>query len=301
MKKKSFITAALVLSLMSLTACGTDEEKIELAADNETYNESITEPAAETEAATEAATEAVTESTTEAAESTAAETVTEPAATEAVSETSAETEAEESSKPEPVRSESGYNEFVLKEGLSSDYADLDNRCFSYDGKIYRLGETTLQDMIDDGVVPFSESDLKNAGNNVNRNRTTDYFKAVVSEFDRMQFQFSNFTDDSIQASECVLSFARWYTIDVPVESYDDEKNQRIIASANEAYEHIGLSFPFDLTMEQMKQANPEPTKEYENKLEYTRDSEKYFGKSGYAFDFSGKTGQVNSVTISWLP
>lgn len=302
MKKKSFITAALVLSLLSLTACGAGEENIELSAENETYNESVTEPAAETEEAeteevtTEAVTEIITEEVTSAASETVTEVVTETVTAESeISETSAET-----AKPGSGSSASGYAEFVLKEGLSANYADLDNRCFSYDGKIYRVGETTLQDMIDNGV-PFRESDLKNAGNNVNKSSVTDYYKVEVNRFNGMQFQFANFTDDDITASECVLKFARWYTLYVPNDAFDDERNQEIIALANDAYEHIGLSVPFNITIDQLKAANPDPTKESEVKLEYTSDAKKYIGRSGYVFDFHGGTGQVNGVAISWLP
>lgn len=301
MKKKSFITGVVVLSLLSLTACGTVEENTELIVESETYNESITEPAAETE---EAVTEEVTEIVTEAVTSTAAETVTEAvtdSVTEAVTTDGEVSEASaETARTESGSFASGYDDFVLKEGLSANYADLDNRCFSLYGKVYKVGETTLQQMIDDGI-PFRESDLKNAGNNVNKNRGTDIYKVEINRFNHMQFEFANFTDDDAVASDCVLKYARWYTLYVPASAYDDERNQEIIASANDAYKYIGLSVPFNLTKDQLKEANPNPTKESENKLEYTVDGEKYIGKSGYVFDFSGLTDQVNSVTITWLP
>ena len=69
-------------------------------------------------------------------------------------------------------------ETVTTANLGSKWIDLDNMQFSVNGKVYTLGKTTLQEMIDDGV-PFDENDINNAGNNVNPNYTSDSFEIVL--------------------------------------------------------------------------------------------------------------------------
>ena len=61
------------------------------------------------------------------------------------------------------------------------WADFDRMTFSVSGKTYTLGETTLQEMIDDGV-PFEEDDLANAGNNVNPNYESSSFNITLGEY-----------------------------------------------------------------------------------------------------------------------
>ena len=42
------------------------------------------------------------------------------------------------------------------EGVSDKYVDFDNMSFAYHGKLYTLGKSTLQDLIDDGTADFNE-------------------------------------------------------------------------------------------------------------------------------------------------
>lgn len=75
--------------------------------------------------------------------------------------TDGETEApdtEEASEPGEdtagsAMAAAGQEEFVPVAGLSENYADLENRSFAYNGQIFTLGESTLQDLIDGGF-PF---------------------------------------------------------------------------------------------------------------------------------------------------
>ena len=73
------------------------------------------------------------------AEKTTTAAATEEAATEAATTEEITTEA---------ATEAGFKH---AEGLSDIYADLDNRSFVLDGRLYTLGVSTLQDFIDNGA------------------------------------------------------------------------------------------------------------------------------------------------------
>lgn len=115
------------------------------------------------------------------------------------------------------------DDFVPVEGLSEKYGDLENRSFSYKGKIFKLGESTLQDLIDGGI-PFKESELNNIGNNVNKNYETGTYNVKINDNVSMQFQFINITDSNITESEALLSYVRWYALYVPQSDYDESRN-----------------------------------------------------------------------------
>lgn len=258
---KKIMLIAVVAVLMSFTACST--------AENSSTTESKSSQTTETETII-----SETETTTEASEKISSEknaTVTEP------------------------------EEFTPVEGLSENYADLENRSFAYEGKIFTLGESTLKDLIDGGI-PFSESELNNRGNNVNRNYETSRYTVRINDYVSMQFTFINNTEDNITEEECLLSSVRWYTIYVPQSNYEQSMNEEIIGSINDAAKHVCFSFPLTLTKEQLLENNSDTTEEDEyNNVRYKVDSEVYMGNSGYNFEFNKNTNQLEDVTISWLP
>ena len=201
--KKKLLAIALV-AMMGLTACGKSES-------SEKSEKKKTETTTEAETTTE-------EETTEAETTT-----TEEATTEAVTTTEKSDEKDEDkdkdekkSDPKPV------------EGLSENYADLDNRSFAYDGKVFTVGENTLQDLVDAGV-PFKESDAANFDNNVNKNHSTAWYSIKISDYSSLQFQFSNYTDSNLKEKECVLSYARWFTIYTPLSTFEEDRNKDIAA------------------------------------------------------------------------
>lgn len=223
-----------------------------------------------------------------------------------------EEESEEESSEEESSEESSENEdsdiapteveeFVRVDGLSENYADLENRSFAYDGKIYTLGECTLQDLIDAGV-PFDENDLNNSGNNVNKNYETSTYDVDINDFTTLQLSFMNTTDTNITEAECLLSYARWYTIYVPHTDYEGDLNERIVENINDSSKHICFSFPLTLTKDQLLENNSDTTEETDfNGVKYKVDSEVYMGSSGYNFEFDQTTDQLKEVSISWLP
>ncbi len=261
MKKLTLIIA--VAMFMSFTGCGSSSESSKTA-ENETEQTTIVE---------------TTESETE-------------------TETEAETSAE-SDESSVLTAE--LKEFTPVEGLSKNYADLEKRCFAYNGKIYTLGENTLQDLVDDGI-PFEKNELNNIGNNVNKNYETARYTARINDFVTMQFTFINTTDTNITEAECLLCNVRLYTLYVPQSDYEDSMNESIINNLNDASDHVCFSFPLTLTKDQLLENNGDATEITDtNYVKYLVDSEVYMGSSGYTFEFDKTTNQFKEVNISWLP
>ena len=284
--KKKLIAISLV-AMLGLSGCGltgTSSSSSEASVAEETTAEEATTEAATEEETTEAATEAPTEAETE-------EETTEAATEEETKEDSDKDSADKgSASAKPV------------EGLSDKYVDFDNRSFAYNGKVFTVGESTFQDLIDGGVA-FKEDDLNNINNNVNKNHSTSTYTVKISDYSSIQFEFINCTDDSMQEKDCVLSSARWYTIYVPQFADDQKRNDDIIADLEKAAEVVSFSFPLTLKKDDLLAQAPDYT-DYSEGMEqysYQVDSTKYFGGSGYKFEFNKDIGQLEEVYITWLP
>lgn len=230
--------------------------------------------------------EQTTQATTEATE---AETTTENTLTVESSEVSTEFEI-------PVQSD-----FVTFEGLSDNYADLENRAFAYNGKVFKLGESTLKDLIDGGI-PFDETELNNKGNNVNSNYETSSYTVEINDYTSMQFRFINITDEAKTEEECLLSYVRYYYLYVPQPDYDADLNTKITECMLDASKKVHFSFPATLTKEQLLENSSVGAEQDEyNNVSYTIDSEIYLGDSGYNFEFNKTTNQLEEMSIDWLP
>lgn len=170
------------------------------------------------------------------------------------------------------------------DGLSSTYADLDNRSFAINGKVYTLGVTTLQDMIDDGV-PFDEDDIANVNNNLNGNSSSQGFKIVLGDYYNAQVYAGNFTEDNKTIAECPIC-----EIYLPVD-------------LEESNDILQFAFPLNITEDDLIANSGEPTDKSEysdgdyqsNTYEYKKDSEQYYGDSGYQFEFVN--GELRYVYI----
>lgn len=277
MMKKSALAAAMAV-LLTFTSCGISgmigESESSESESSETAT-SATEEATEAEESSEDDTEETTEETSEVS--------------------SEETTENEEIKPTEAE------EFTPVDGLSENYADLEKRCFAYDGKIYTLGESTLQDFIDGGV-PIDENELNNSGNNVNKNHGTSTYNVDINDFTHIQLEFINTTDSNITEAECLLSYVRWYTIYVPQPNFDESRNEEIVENISDSGKHVCFSFPLTLTKDQLLENNSDTTEETDtNYVRYEVDSEVYMGSSGYNFQFNQETNQLKEVSIDWLP
>lgn len=265
MKKAIYI--GLILSIAAgclFTGCG-DKKSGETS-----------EPAVTTEAETEEETEEITEEETEA-------------------ETEEETEAETEEETEAETEEATEKETEAREPIVSDklWADFDNMTFYVNGKEYKLGETTLQDMIDDGV-PFDEDDLANAGNNVNANYETPSFEIVLGDYYHASVYAMNDTEENMPANECWIS-----TISMYIEQ-------------DETQDILSFNFPLNITKEDLiancgEPEDPDDIYTYDSedsdyhvdKYTYRKDSEKYYGYSKYEFEFVN--GEFDKIYMTYLP
>lgn len=276
MLKKNALAAAIAV-LLTFTACGTSEKSDSSKSESSKISESETEEVTEAEEDSEEESE------------------------EETSEEDSEEESEEETEKNEATKATESKDFTPVAGLSENYADLGKRCFAYDGKVYTLGENTLQDLIDGGI-PFKENELNNSGNNVNKNYETSCYTVKINDYVSIQLTFINTTDSNITEAECLLSEIRFYTIYVPKPDFDDSRNEEIINNINDAAEHLCFAFPLTLTKEQLLANNSETTEEDEyNNVEYKIKSEVYLGSSGYTFEFNDDTNQLEEVYITWMP
>lgn len=176
---------------------------------------------------------------------------------------------------------------VSVDGLSEIYADLDNRSFMLDGHIYTVGVSTVQDMIDNGVVFSNDAD---AGNNVQPNYESSAMKVELGKYNTLQISVGNFTDENHKLSE--LPICQVY---LPVD-IEDEGNDR-----------IQFAFPLNVTEDELVANSGEPTdfREYvsddgsyvSHTYDYEVDSEMYIGSSGYSFEFAN--GELKYLYITY--
>lgn len=163
--------------------------------------------------------------------------------------------------------------------------------FTVNGKTYTLGQTTLQQLIDDGV-PFREDDLANANNNLSKNHQSQGFRIDLDKYYTAQVYTLNDTDGIKTAAECYIS-----EVYLPLKK---DATQDILS----------FPFPLDMTMDDLKANTGDPTDSshyegegddiyYSDELKYTKDSTKYIGSYGYKFEFT--RGQLSYVTITYKP
>jgi hypothetical protein len=169
-----------------------------------------------------------------------------------------------------------------------DYVNIEHMTFYINGKEYVLGQTTLQELIDDGV-PFESESLDNAANNIDKNTQSSGFKIELGEYWTAQVYVLNESDEGKPANEL-------YVNEVYLPNHPDE-SQNILS----------FTFPLNMTEEQLRTNAGEPTdfSEYDDDdytqhtLKYTQDGEKYYGDCGYKFEFTN--GELKYITMTYLP
>ena len=259
MKKKAvtLLLASMCLGMLA-TGCGTS------ASTKDTKTTVATEASAETE------TEVETKQPDEVA------------ATEIVIETETETEAvDESTETADIKSAETAT-------IGGSYVDFDNMQFAINGKTYTLGQTTLQELIDDGV-PFNEDDIANASNNLNKNSQSSGFRITLGDYWSGQVYVFNDSDAGKTASECYIS-----EVYLPMH-------------IGETQNVMSFAFPVDMTLDELlaNESDPTDNRTYEGEshttdtVEYKKDSTKYYGQYGYKFEFLD--GNLQYITIDYLP
>lgn len=174
--------------------------------------------------------------------------------------------------------------------MNSDWVNFDKMQFAVNDNVYTLGETTLQDLIDDGV-PFDSEDLINAENNIKPNYTSEPFKIKLGEYWSAQVYVGNYTGDN--AKVCDLPITEVY---MPVHS-DETQNV------------VSFAFPLNMTEADLVANAGEPTEYDEYTSEdsnyfshtyyYTKESTMYYGDWGYCFEFNNDG--LSYVTLDYMP
>ncbi|SHM85504.1 hypothetical protein [Ruminococcus flavefaciens] len=177
----------------------------------------------------------------------------------------------------------------LPTGLSDKYADLDNRSFIYDGHLYTLGVSTLQDMLDNGVE-FTKTDNYDKIWTKQLKGQANYgtFDCTVAN-SRLQFTFGNPKKTEIPMKDCVICQVIYPDFESAIKRGDNDTK-------------LQFAFPYTLTKDELIANSGEPTdKGNHNEVMYTVVSEAYPEyNSGYKFDFN-PDGQISFVEIEWIP
>ena len=177
----------------------------------------------------------------------------------------------------------------LPTGLSDKYADLDNRSFIYDGHLYTLGVSTLQDMLDNGVE-FTKADNYDKIWTKQLKGQANYgtFDCTVAN-SRLQFTFGNPMKTEIPMKDCIICQVIYPDFESAIKRGDNDTK-------------LQFAFPYTLTKDELIANSGEPTdKGNHNEVMYTVVSEAYPEyNSGYKFHFN-PDGQISLVEIEWIP
>ena len=187
-----------------------------------------------------------------------------------------------------IESKDNSKEKNSKNKSTKSFVDYDNRKLMINGHTYTLGKTTLQEMIDDGVV--FDDDFAYRANSIVDADKSDSGTIVLSEGWNAYVHFSNFEENTTKTlKDCVLS-AVYFTV-------KEDQEQRII------------EFPFSLKMTEnkLKKIAGKPTYTSKNKFddqkikryEYKTKSKSHYTDSGYSFEFVN--GKLKYIVMDWTP
>ena len=157
--------------------------------------------------------------------------------------------------------------------------------FYINGAQYTMGETKLSDLINNGVEfdNYDETDTVEAG------YVSKPYKINVADDWSAFVEVMNESDEVASAADCIVCGSAI--------TMRDGKTQDVMS----------YDFPLNMTEDELRQAAGDPTNEStyssgdytKDTLEYTHEPEKYYGDCGYTFEF--KNGQLQSVSLDWLP
>lgn len=187
-----------------------------------------------------------------------------------------------------IESKDDSKEKDSKNKSTKSFIDYDNRKLMINGHTYTLGKTTLQEMIDDGVV--FDDDFAYRANNIVDADKSDSGTIVLGDNWNAYVHFSNFEENTTKTlKDCVLS-AVYFTV-------KEDQEQKII------------EFPFSLKMTEnkLKKAAGKPTYTSKNKFddqkikryEYKTKSKSHYMDSGYSFEFVN--GKLKYIVMDWTP
>lgn len=207
------------------------------------------------------------------------------------------------------------------EGVSDKYVDFDNMSFVYHGKLYTLGKSTLQDLIDDGTTEFTEpekarfDEMLEPGGESSIPFYLDPSAEMQLINEGIWVTVYNPTDKSLAQRDCVLSSMAFQLLLDDQNKYrdvgdfkdvftDEEANKQLEHDIDILNDEIRFSFPLTLQEDDLTERFPEFEREYEfgfNRILYMKSEDLKFG---YKFEFDknkDNRDQVFEVHIYWLP
>lgn len=167
----------------------------------------------------------------------------------------------------------------------SEYVNINKMQFTLNNKKYKLGETTLRQMINDNIS-FDSNDMTHANEYLDANSESQGFHVVLNSDISIQICTINTTDSRRKIADCVLG-----------ELYVTINTSNIDSKV------FSFEFPLDITEKQLKKEAGKPTNcMISNDLhsyEYQQESSLYYKNYGYVFDFVN--GSLCYVTMTYLP
>ena len=203
------------------------------------------------------------------------------------------------------------------EGVSDKYVDFDNMSFAYHGKLYTLGKSTLQDLIDDGTADFNELTKSHFDDMVEPGEKASW--TFIPYIEGMQFievglavYVYNPTDKSMPARDCVLckvgmDIGAYPHLDRDHSDFkdiftDEEENKQFEDDLDRLADEVRFSFPYTLQEDELTESFPEYEREFGlgyNEILYMENED-----FGYRFEFDknkDNRDQLMVWAIYWLP
>ena len=175
--------------------------------------------------------------------------------------------------------------FRTIEGLSDRYADTQTIGFSYNGQVFRLGEATVQQLVDAGIE-FDPKDLERSYSNGDEIEA----KIQMGGSAKLTIQCKPFGTYSAASTECVLSSLDLSGID-NVKVSDTGVEIGTPDAMKDENSGVKFNFPLDLTKEELVANSGEPayikstsTYVYEGPSLFRPDNDKYTARCRFVFD-----------------
>lgn len=174
---------------------------------------------------------------------------------------------------------------------SDNWIDFDKMQFAYNNKVYTLGETTLQEMIDDGV-PFESDSVAHFDDAVDKDSESSLFYITLKhggdEWAEFYVRCGNFTTSTKKARELPITSA----------SYDAgyEGNGNI-------EKELRFVIPYTTTAQELKNKYGEPSYFYDGSsfvvYEYSQESKQYYNDREYHFEFEDEG--LTNIELDYIP
>ena len=199
--------------------------------------------------------------------------------TEQSAEATDKTDGEEDSQEEDSKKDDSKE----KEGAGTKSSegtktfDFDNMTFTIDGKIYKLGEATVQDLIDNGVE-FEDYGLENLDDVLESDvQSTGFFIPVSKDDYSIMIHATNLTKEDQAARNCQITY-----ISIP-------------AAAKNI---VSLSFDYPASADELIKTYGTPSSQSNYKSgDYNNESYEYENDNMSSYEFSFMDGKFDEVNL----